>query len=129
VKRETKNNNENEIMNYKELDAWKESIELVQLVYEITQKFPSEEKFGLVSQLRRASVSVPSNIAEGCSRSSNKEYKRFVEIALGSILELETQLIIAAKLKLIHSEHPVFKKIENTIKIMHGLIRFLKKNS
>ena len=116
-------------MNYKELDAWKESIELVQLVYEITQKFPSEEKFGLVSQLRRASVSVPSNIAEGCSRSSNKEYKRFVEIALGSILELETQLIIAAKLKLIHSEHPVFKKIENTIKIMHGLIRFLKKNS
>ena len=63
VKRETKNNNENEIMNYKELDAWKESIELVQLVYEITQKFPSEEKFGLVSQLRRASVSVPSNIA------------------------------------------------------------------
>jgi four helix bundle protein len=129
VKRETKNNNENEIMNYKELDAWKESIELVQLVYEITQKFPSEEKFGLVSQLRRASVSVPSNIAEGCSRSSNKEYKRFVEIALGSILELETQLIIAAKLKLIHSEHPVFKKIENTIKIMHGLIHFLKKNS
>ena len=63
VKRETKNNNENEIMNYKELDAWKESIELVQLVYEITQKFPSEEKFGLVSQLRRASVSVPSYIA------------------------------------------------------------------
>lgn len=76
---------------------WKESIELVQLVYEITQKFPSEEKFGLVSQLRRASVSVPSNIAEGYSRSSNKEYKRFVEIALVSILELETQLIIAAK--------------------------------
>jgi four helix bundle protein len=77
--------------------VWKESIELVQLVYEITQKFPGDEKFGLVSQLRRASVSVPSNIAEGCSRSSNKEYKRFVEIALVSILELETQLIIAAK--------------------------------
>jgi four helix bundle protein len=84
-------------MNYKELDAWKESMELVQLVYEITQKFPGDEKFGLVSQLRRASVSVLSNIAEGCSRSSNKEYKRFVEIALVSILELETQLIIAAK--------------------------------
>jgi four helix bundle protein len=77
--------------------VWKESIELVQLVYEITQKFPGDEKFGLVSQLRRASVSVLSNIAEGCSRSSNKEYKRFVEIALVSILELETQLIIAAK--------------------------------
>jgi four helix bundle protein len=72
-------------------------MELVQLVYEITQKFPGDEKFGLVSQLRRASVSVLSNIAEGCSRSSNKEYKRFVEIALVSILELETQLIIAAK--------------------------------
>jgi four helix bundle protein len=85
-------------------------MELVQLVYEITQKFPSEEKFGLVSQLRRASVSVPSNIAEGYSRSSNKEYKRFVEIALVSIFELETQLIIAAKLKLIHSEHSVLRK-------------------
>jgi four helix bundle protein len=85
-------------------------MELVQLVYEITQKFPSEEKFGLVSQLRRASVSVPANIAEGCSRSSNKEYKRFVEIALVSIFELETQLIIAAKLKLIHSEHSVLRK-------------------
>lgn len=116
-------------MNYKKLDAWKESMKLVKLVYEITQDFPDEEKYGLVSQLRRASVSIPSNIAEGCSRSSNKEYKRFVEIALGSILELETQLIIATELNFLRKENPIFTKTENTIKIIHGLIRFLKKNS
>ncbi|MGO2103673.1 MAG: four helix bundle protein [Psychroflexus halocasei] len=116
-------------MDYKELDAWKESMKLVKLVYEITQNFPDEEKYGLVSQLRRASVSIPSNIAEGCSRSSNKEYKRFVEIALGSILELETQLIIATELNFLQKENLIFDKIENTIKIINGLIRFLKKNS
>lgn len=116
-------------MDYKELDAWKESMKLVKLVYEVTQNFPDEEKYGLVSQLRRASVSIPSNIAEGCSRSSNKEYKRFVEIALGSILELETQFIIAIELKLLKKDNLIFDKIENTIKIIHGLIRFLKKNS
>ncbi len=116
-------------MDYKELDAWKESMKLVRLVYEITQKFPPEEKFGLVSQLRRAAVSIPSNIAEGCGRSSNKEYRRFVEIALGSILELETQLIIATELNFLQKGNPIFDKIENTIKIIHGLIRFLKKNS
>ncbi len=116
-------------MDYKELDAWKESMKLVKLVYEITQNFPDEEKYGLVSQLRRASVSIPSNIAEGCSRSSNKEYKRFVEISLGSILELETQLIIATQLNMIQKENFIFNKLENTIKIIHGLIRFLKKNS
>lgn len=115
-------------MDYKELDAWKESMELVRLVYEATQKFPPEEKFGLVSQLRRAAVSIPSNIAEGCGRSSNREYKRFVEIALGSILELETQLIIAKQLNLIQKENLIFNKLENTIKIIYGLIRFLKKN-
>jgi len=116
-------------MDYKDLDAWKESMKLVQLVYELTQDFPNEEKFGLVSQLRRASVSIPSNIAEGQSRNSNKDYKRFVEIALGSSLELETQLIIASRLKFIKSDHQVFEQTESVKKIIHGLIRFLKKNS
>ena len=116
-------------MDYKELDAWKESMKLVQLVYELTQGFPNEEKFGLVSQLRRTSVSIPSNIAEGHSRNSNKDYKRFVEIALGSTLELETQLIIASRLKFIKSDHQVFEQTESVKKIIHGLIRFLKKNS
>ena len=116
-------------MDYKDLDAWKESMKLVQLVYELTQDFPNEEKFGLVSQLRRASVSIPSNIAEGQSRNSNKDYKRFVEIALGSSLELETQLIIASRLKLIKPDHQVFNQTESAKKIIHGLIRFLKKNS
>lgn len=116
-------------MDYKQLDAWKESMKLVQLVYELTYHFPDEEKFGLVSQLRRASVSIPSNIAEGQSRNSNKDYKRFVEIALGSTLELETQLLIASRLNFINSDHHVFDQMENVKKIIHGLIRFLKKNS
>jgi four helix bundle protein len=116
-------------MDYKQLDAWKESMNLVQLVYELTQSFPDEEKFGLVSQLRRASVSIPSNIAEGQSRNSNKDYKRFVEIALGSALEVETQLIIASRLNYIKKDHEIFKQTESVKKIIHGLIRFLKKNS
>jgi len=104
-------------MDYKELNVWKESIDLVKLVYEVTQKFPSEEKFGLVSQLRRASVSIPSNIAEGNGRSSDKHYKRFVEMAYGSALELETQLIISVELNFIKENDSIFKKIRASKKV------------
>jgi len=114
-------------MDYKELNVWKESIDLVKLVYEVTQKFPSEEKFGLVSQLRRASVSIPSNIAEGNGRSSDKDYKRFVEMAYGSALELETQLIISAELNFIKENDSIFKKLEQVKKLLSGFIKYLKK--
>lgn len=114
-------------MDYKALDALKESMKLVQIPYELTQSFTSEEKFGIISQIRRASVSIPSNIAEGQSRNSNKECKRFVEKALGSLLELESQLIISSRLNYVNKNQGVFQLIENLKKIIHGLIRFLKK--
>jgi four helix bundle protein len=114
-------------MDYKELNVWKESIDLVKLVYEVTQKFPSEEKFGLVSQLRRASVSIPSNIAEGNGRSSDKDYKRFVEMAYGSALELETQLIISVELNFIKENDSIFKKLEQVKKLLSGFIKYLQK--
>ncbi|RKS02084.1 four helix bundle protein [Flavobacterium sp. 102] len=80
---------------FKELEIWKRSRLFCSKIYLITSSFPADEKFGLTNQLRRASVSIPSNIAEGCSRSSNKDFSRFLEIAIGSIYEIETQLLIA----------------------------------
>jgi four helix bundle protein len=80
---------------FKDLDIWKLSRQFCSQLYLVTANFPDNEKFGLTNQLRRASVSVPSNIAEGCSRSSNKDFSRFLEIAIGSIYEIETQLLIA----------------------------------
>ncbi|MGE0079295.1 MAG: four helix bundle protein, partial [Bacteroidales bacterium] len=85
-------------MDHKELDAWKVSVDLSVEVYSITKSFPKEEMFGLVQQIRRAAVSVPSNIAEGCARSSSKETIHFLYISLGSLAELETQMIISHKL-------------------------------
>lgn len=85
-------------MHHTELEAWKQSIEFVLSVYKMTENFPKNEIYGLSSQLQRAAVSIPSNIAEGCARSSSKETARFLDIAIGSIAEVETQLIIADKL-------------------------------
>ena len=80
--------------NFIELKIWQDSMSLVKVVYEITSKLPIEERFGFVSQLNRCSVSIPSNIAEGSGRSSEKEFVRFLEIAISSSYELETQLIL-----------------------------------
>jgi four helix bundle protein len=77
--------------NFRKLDIWKDGIELAKETYLLSKLLPDEEKFGLKSQICRASVSVPSNIAEGCSRNSQIEYKRFLEIAMGSAFEMETQ--------------------------------------
>ena len=74
--------------NFRNLEIWTRGIELVKEIYKLTSKFPSNEKFGLISQMQRASVSIPSNIAEGCSRNSDVEFKRFLEIAIGSSFEL-----------------------------------------
>ena len=86
------------IKTHKDLDVWKLSIQLVKDIYQLTSKFPSEEKFGLVAQIRRAVVSIPSNISEGAARNSDKDYIRFLYISLGSLSEIETQLIIAEEL-------------------------------
>ncbi|HLP10501.1 MAG TPA: four helix bundle protein [Flavobacteriales bacterium] len=90
--------------NHKELKVWQKSIELAVEVYSATANFPNEEKFGLTSQIRRSSVSIPSNISEGAGRSSSKDFARFLTIAHGSSYELETQIIIANKLNLISNE-------------------------
>ena len=87
--------------NFKELIVWQKSRKLVKDVYNLTQKFPSDEKFGLTQQIRRASVSIPSNIAEGSGRGTNNDFLRFMDIANGSAFELETQLYLALDLEYI----------------------------
>ena len=83
---------------YKDLIAWKKGVELVKLVYQVTAKFPKEEIYGLTSQMRRAAVSVPCNIAEGQARFSNQEFRHFLRTTKGSLAELETQAVIALDL-------------------------------
>ncbi|NIT62084.1 MAG: four helix bundle protein [Aliifodinibius sp.] len=87
---------------FKNLEIWNRAVELATKIYEVTANFPDEEKYGLVSQLRRCSVSISSNIAEGAGRNTNKDFKRFLSIAYGSLYELETQIIISANLELIN---------------------------
>ena len=94
---------------FRKLDIWKAGIDLVKQIYDLTRGFPSSEFYGLTNQMRRASVSLPSNIAEGASRKSNTDFARFLEITLGSSFELETQLIISNDLEYIKQED--FEKI------------------
>lgn len=96
------------IKSYKDLIVWQKAIKLVKEVFIITDKFPRAELYGIISQMRRAAIAVPSNIAEGYGRKSAKEYAQFYSIAYGSALELETQIIISKELK--------FTALENFIK-------------
>jgi four helix bundle protein len=84
---------------YKDLVAWQRGVDLAALVYQATEQFPSQERFGLTNQMRRAAVSVPSNIAEGQGRGSTRDFLNFLGIARGSLQELETQILIAGRLK------------------------------
>ncbi|MCX5698457.1 MAG: four helix bundle protein [Candidatus Omnitrophica bacterium] len=83
------------VRSYKELDVWKKGLDIVDKVYGLTKRFPDEEKYGLVTQMQRSAVSIPSNIAEGFARQHSKEYTQFLYVALGSCAELETHLIIS----------------------------------
>ena len=96
--------NDQKINSYKELTLWQKSIDLVEQIFKITDKFPKSELYGLVSQMRRAAVSIPSNIAEGAGRQHTKEFIQFLAVAEGSATELETQLIIALRLKFIDNK-------------------------
>lgn len=111
---------------HKSLDAWKKSIEFVSEIYEITSKFPKEELYGLTNQIRRSSVSIPSNIAEGSARQSDKELIQFLYVALGSLAELETQLLIAQNLSYITESDMPSEKIDIIKKLILGLIKYLK---
>lgn len=85
--------------NYKKLKIWKQGIQIVKQTYALTNQLPESEKFNLISQMNRASVSIPSNIAEGCSSNSDKDFNRFLQIALGSCFELDTQCEVLHALK------------------------------
>ena len=103
------------------LEAWKISRGLVKDVYLLTQKFPKEEMFGLVSQMRRAAVSIPSNIAEGAARTGDREFAQFLNVARGSLSELETQLLIASDLGYITSNDPIFDVVDQVSRLVTGL--------
>jgi four helix bundle protein len=96
--------------NFRELEIWNLSRDLVKEIYLLMKTMPEEEKFGLISQIKRSVISIPSNIAEGCAKKSNKDFSRFLEISLGSCYELETQLILCTDVKII-SEEIVEEKI------------------
>lgn len=89
---------ENIVRTHRDLDVWKKSIDLVTLIYKYTAEYPKDEVYGLTSQIRRCAVSIPSNIAEGSARTTKKDFSYFLAIALGSVAELETQLIISRNL-------------------------------
>ena len=103
------------------LEAWKRARELVLSVYMLTQAFPKEETFGLAIQMRRAAVSIPSNIAEGAARRGAREFAQFLNIARGSLSELETQLLIATDLGYIKNNDPVFDLVDLVSRLITGL--------
>ncbi len=118
---------EGKLKTHKDLDAWKKAINLVEDVYKVTKKFPRDELYGLVNQLRRAAVSVPSNIAEGAGRGSQREFIQFLHIALGSVSEVETQLIIAKRLGYLDNLDSIEEQIQTVRKLILGLIRYLRR--
>lgn len=115
------------INSYKDLIVWQKAMELVVKVYELTDKFPKEEIYGLTSQMRRAAISIPSNIAEGTCRGTRKDYRQFLLIAYGSCSELETQLEIAKRLN--KTKNLEYKYLNNlsleVLKILNSIINKL----
>ncbi|CAG5083316.1 four helix bundle protein [Parvicella tangerina] len=110
--------------NFRELKIWKESMELAHQVNTVCSDFPDHEKYGLTSQLRRASVSVPSNISEGSSRKSTKDFIRFLRIAMGSSFEMETQLLLAVKCGYLEDDHEV---LDLNNKVQRMIWNFIEK--
>lgn len=110
---------------FEKLNVWNESIDLVEIIYETTNKFPNEEKFGIISQMRRSSISITSNIAEGSSRITNKDKAHFSTIAFSSTMELLCQIIISKRLNYISEEEYLLLR-EKTVKVSN-MINALKK--
>jgi four helix bundle protein len=116
------------VKTYKELVVWQKAMELVTEVYRITSTFPKNEIYGLTSQLRRSAVSIPSNIAEGQARMTRGEFLQFLGHARGSLMEVETQILVAANLKYISSTELqlILEKIEAIGRLLNGLINSLR---
>ncbi len=119
------------VRSYKELDVWKKGVEIVDRVYDLTDKFPPQERYGLTSQMRKSAVSIPSNVAEGFSRGHTAEYKQFLYISFGSCAELNTQSIIACRRKYISEAEAL--ELENELeyesRMLMNLIKSLKRNA
>jgi four helix bundle protein len=115
------------VQSYRELICWQKGIELITEIYSLTQKFPKEEIYGLTSQIRRAAVSIPSNIAEGQGRFSRGEFKQFLGHARGSVFELESQILIARNLGYISQEKAqcLLTRIAEVGRILNGLLKSL----
>jgi len=115
-------------MNHKDLDAWKVSMMLAKLVFQETKSFPKNEQFGMTSQMRRAAVSVPVNIAEGSARKGDKEFIQFLHIALGSLAELETLTILAADFEYSSDKQKdsLLEQITISSKLVYGMIKYLR---
>lgn len=111
---------------YKELKVWQKAIDLAVEVYRITEKLPKEERYGLISQINRCVVSIPSNIAEGAGRNTNKDFDNFLGISLGSSFELDTQLVISNRLGYVSSDD--FEKIESELEHIQNMIAKLKQS-
>ena len=120
---------EQEKKNYIDLDVWKQARILSKEVYLVSSNFPSDEKFGLTSQIRRAAVSIPSNIAEGCGRNHPKDSIQFFYVARGSVYEVETQLYLASDLGFIEEIDlkTLLLKLETTRKLLNGFINYYQK--
>jgi four helix bundle protein len=115
------------VSDYRELKVWQEALALAELVYGVSSRFPADERFGLTSQMRRAVVSVPSCIAEGNARSSTRDYLRFLSMASGSVAEVETQLVLSARLGYLpESENDeLMRKRREVHKLLHAMKRAL----
>jgi len=114
------------VRTFRDLLVWQRGMELAELVYSVTAKFPADEKWGLVNQLRRAAVSVPSNIAEGHGRQSRVDYLRFLRVARGSLAEVETQAELAGRLGFLADPGPVVALAHETAIMLQSLIRKLE---
>jgi four helix bundle protein len=116
---------------HKKLDVWQAGMKATEMVYKLTAKFPDEEKFGLVSQMRRAAISIPCNIAEGAARQGKKEFRNFLSMAQGSLSELDTQLEIAVLLGYLSTESvsEIDAQLLRIDKMLSGLIRSLTKRT
>ena len=113
-------------MYHRDLKVWQESINLVRIIYDEILGFPKNEEYGLASQIRRAAVSIPSNIAEGCGRGTNKELYHFLNVASGSLAEVETQLFIAKSLGYIDDLNAIDKQMETVQKLLAGFKKHIK---
>jgi len=119
------------LTSYQELEVWKQAKDLVRVVYDLTKKFPKDEQFGLTNQLRRAAVSIPSNIAEGCGRNHFKDSLQLFFISRGSLYEVETQILISFDLGYINNEDLkiIIEKINSGKRLLNGFINYFQSRS